>query len=48
MTIPALSLTLIEELSSDGTYLAEMLFKEFNFEMISYMDTAKKFTVTGK
>ena len=45
MTMPALSMTL---LNSDGSYLAEMLFKEFNFKMISYMDTAKKFTVVGK
>ena len=45
MTMPALSLTLQ---NSDGSYLAEMLFKEFTFKMISYMDTAKKFTVCGK
>ncbi len=45
MTMPELSLTLQ---NSDGSYLAEMLFKEFNFKMISYMDTAKKFTVCGK
>ena len=43
--MPALSLTLQ---NSDGSYLAEMLFKEFNFKMISYMDSAKKFTVCGK
>ena len=45
MYMPVLSLTLQ---NSDGSFIAEMLFKEFNFEMISYMDTMKKFLTTGK
>ena len=45
MYMPVLSMTLQ---NSDGSFIAEMLFKEFNFEMISYMDTMKKFLTTGK